>query len=240
MPESMYGELADWWPLLSQPSDYEEEAGFYTSLLKEACNPRSVLELGSGGGNNACHMKANSELTLVDRSPGMLAGSRRLNPECEHIQGDMRDVQLGRQFDAVFIHDAVMYMATRDDLFRALHTAAAHCKPRGAVLIAPDCTAETFKPGTDHGGHDGDGRAMRYLEWSYDPDPNDEQFNVEYAFLLHEQGKATRVVMDRHTEGLFNREVWLELCRQAGLDAQARTVTHTEVGETPVFICRKI
>ena len=71
----MYHELAEWWPLLSRPEDYAEEAGFYTELLKSACNPRTVLELGSGGGNNASHMKRCFALTLVDRSPGMLAAA---------------------------------------------------------------------------------------------------------------------------------------------------------------------
>lgn len=235
----MYHDLAAWWPLLSHPGDYAEEAGFYTSLLRTWGNPRDVLELGSGGGNNASHMKAHFGLTLVDRSPAMLAVSRRLNPECEHIQGDMRDVRLGRQFDAVFIHDAIMYMATRDDLLRAMQTAATHCRPGGTVLLVPDFTRESFQTGTDHGGHDGDGRAMRYLEWVTDPDPADEQFQVDYLFLLQEAGQPPRVVHERHTEGLFTRATWLELARQAGLEPEIRTVNHTGIGEATVFLCRK-
>jgi len=56
----MYSDIAAWWPLLSRPEDYEEEAAFYTRTLAEACaeRPKEVLELGSGGGNNASHMKA--------------------------------------------------------------------------------------------------------------------------------------------------------------------------------------
>jgi SAM-dependent methyltransferase len=80
-PTKLYAELADWWPLLSAPADYAEEAGFYRRILDEACRPRTVLELGSGGGNNASHLKQHFSLTLVDRSPEMLAVSRRLNPE---------------------------------------------------------------------------------------------------------------------------------------------------------------
>ena len=99
----LYDEFASWWPLLSAPADYAEEAAFYARILNEAgrTRPRTVLELGSGGGSNASHLKARFEMVLVDRSDGMLAVSRALNPECEHIQGDMRRVRLGRQFDAV-------------------------------------------------------------------------------------------------------------------------------------------
>jgi trans-aconitate methyltransferase len=73
---------------------------------------REVLELGSGGGNNASHMKRAFAMILVEPSDGMREISRRLNPECEHRSGDMRTVRLDRTFDAVFVHDAIMYMTT--------------------------------------------------------------------------------------------------------------------------------
>src|SRR6266446_5297728 len=49
-------------------------------------------------------------MTLVDLSPRMLLVSRRLNPECEHIKGDIRTLRLGRTFDVVFVHDAICHM----------------------------------------------------------------------------------------------------------------------------------
>src|SRR5690606_12595145 len=106
-----------------------------------------------GGGNNASHLKAHARLTLVEPSEGMRAVSRALNPECEHLDGDMRTVRLGRTFDAVFVHDAVAYMTTEADLRRAMATAFLHTRPGGAALFAPDHVRETFVPGTDHGGH---------------------------------------------------------------------------------------
>lgn len=239
MAEAMYGEFAEWWPLLSKPPEYQEEAGFYTQLLREACNPTTVLELGSGGGNNASHMKQHFAMTLVDLSASMLEVSRRLNPECEHVQGDMRDVRLGQQFDAVFIHDAIEYMATREDLARALATVREHVKPGGAVLLVPDATRETFTPGTDHGGWDGDGRSMRYLEWSLDAEPDAEQCVTDYVLLMQEAGAAPRVVHERHVHGLFSEDTWLELCAAAGIPGRRLTVHHIGVGEAPVFLCRR-
>ena len=86
-----YSDLAPWWPLISAPEEYAEEAAFAASLLRTAEPPtRTVLELGSGGGNNAFHLKGEFAMTLVDLSEDMLAVSRELNPECEHVQGDMR------------------------------------------------------------------------------------------------------------------------------------------------------
>src|SRR5262252_5293273 len=76
----LYGELASWFHLLSTPPDYAEEAEFARSLINEASSTSTstVLELGSGGGNNASHLKSHFQMTLVDLSPGMLELSRKL------------------------------------------------------------------------------------------------------------------------------------------------------------------
>ena len=128
-----YKGIADWWPVISPPSEYAEEADLYVDMIYDAAQRpvHEVLELGSGGGNNASHMKRAFGMTLVEPAEGMREVSRTLNPECTHLSGDMRDVRLGRTFDAVFIHDAVMYMTTEEDLRAALATAAAHLAPGG-------------------------------------------------------------------------------------------------------------
>lgn len=216
----MYTELAPWWPLLSAPADYAEEANFFKKQLLEACAvpPRTLLELGSGGGNNASHLKAHFALTLVDRSPAMLAVSRALNPECAHLQGDMRTLRLDERFDIVFIHDAVMYLTTPAALRAAIETATYHCKAGGVVLFAPDCVRETYTPYTQHGGHDGAGRSLRYLEWTHPPVA--DTYAVDFAYALREGDGPVRVLHERHTFGLFSRAVWLKLLQQAGFEAK--------------------
>ena len=239
----MYDELAGWWPLLSAPAVYAEEAEIYRRLLVEAADrpPVTVLELGSGGGNNASHLKDHFQLTLVDRSPGMLAVSRELNPGCEHVQGDMRTVRLGRVFDDVFVHDAIMYMTGEDDLRQVMETAFAHCRPGGAALFAPDHLRENFRTGTDYGGHDGGGRAARFLEWTWDPDPLDTTYTVDYAYLLREADGSVRVAHDRHLEGLFPRATWLQLLREAGFEPRAVPVELSELepGSYEVFVASR-
>jgi hypothetical protein len=44
----------------------------------------------------------------------------------------------------------------------------------GAAVFAPDHVRETLTPTTDHGGNDGDEWSLRYLEWTWDPDPGDD------------------------------------------------------------------
>jgi len=215
----LYGDLAKWWPLLSAPEEYAEEAEVYRRVLTGSAQVpvSTVLELGSGGGNNASHLKAHFEMTLVDRSPGMLKVSRRLNPECDHRLGDMRTVRLGSEFDAVFVHDAVAYLATLEDLRATVRTAFEHSRPGAAALFVPDHLKETFESGTSHGGHDGDGRGMRYLEWTRDPGP-DGTYVTDFAYLLHEDDVGTSVLYDRHVCGLFSRDEWLRTLGEAGFE----------------------
>jgi ubiquinone/menaquinone biosynthesis C-methylase UbiE len=233
----MYTELAEWFHLLTRPEDYVEEAAIYTRAI-EASMPRAqtMLELGSGGGNNASHLKKRFEMTLVDLSPSMLAVSRQLNPELEHVAGDMRTVRLGRSFDVVFIHDAISYMTNEQDLGAALRTAYLHTRPGGMVLTMPDHTRETFEASTDLGGHDGElvtppqpGRAMRYLQWMYDPDPGDTTYVIDFAYLLRESGQEVRCYRDRHVLGLFSRDTWPRLLAASGFEPAVLPFEHSEV-----------
>ncbi len=239
-PPRLYHELADWWPLLSAPDEYEEEAAFFYKKFIDASStlPCTVLELGSGGGNNASHLKKHLEMTLVDISPGMIEVSRALNPECEHYVGDMRTFRLNRQFDVVFIHDAISFMATPEDLRQAMETAFIHCKPGGIALFAPDNTKENFKPSTGHGGHDGPERSMRYVEWSWDPDPTDQTCVTHYTYMLRDQNGEVQVEHEHQIEGLFSRSLWLELMQNTGFKASSTPLIHSEIepGSHEVFI----
>jgi trans-aconitate methyltransferase len=218
----LYTGLASWFHLLTHPADYAEEAAFVTATLDSADHSiRTVLELGSGGGNNAFHLKTRFDMTLLDLSPEMLQLSGTINPECEHIVGDMRTARLNRRFDAVFVHDAVMYLTTSAELRQCLETAFLHCKRGGAALFMPDFVKETYSNGVHHGGHDAEGRSLRHFEWTYDTDPSDSVYSVDFVYMLRERGLPLRIEHDAHTHGLFERDVWLRLLREAGFTPQA-------------------
>jgi trans-aconitate methyltransferase len=221
----LYQDLAPWWPLISPPQEYAEEAAFAAKTFGLASGRvRDVLELGSGGGHIASYLKRRFALTLVDISAAMLAQSRLLNPECDHLVGDMRTVRLDRTFDTVFVHDAVGYMTSETDLSLAIGTAFAHCRPGGVAVFVPDNLAETFFPGTGHGGADApDGRGARYLEWAWDPDPADTWTQTDYAFLLRDPDGSVQVVHEAHRLGLFGRETWLGLLAARGFEPLAIT-----------------
>ena len=233
----LYDELAEWWPIMSDPSEYRKEALFFDRLLRKSSSPppRTMLDLGSGSGINAFHLKAHFAMTLVDLSPQMLAVNRTVNPECEHLLGDIRTLRLGRTFDAVLVHDAVCHMTTESDLLAVMETAYVHCRPGGVALFVPDELRETFVPSTDHGGNDREDRAMRYVQWTSDPDPRDTAILVDFGLLLRDEQGVVRVVHERQTHGLFARAVWLRLLRKTGFTASV--VSHARIRD--LFLCRR-
>jgi SAM-dependent methyltransferase len=220
----LYQELADWWPLISPPEEYAAEAAYLAGLFATAAiDVREVLDLGSGGGHVAVHLRDRLDLTLVDRSARMLAVSRRLNPECAHRQGDMRTIRLGRTYDAVLVHDAVDYVTDPEDLRQLIVTAFAHCRPGGMAVFAPDYTAETFQAGAGGGGSsDAEGRQGSFREWAWDPDAADDWITVDYEFTLRSADGAVQVIREAHRLGAFRRDTWLRLLADAGFESEAR------------------
>ena len=210
----LYTELAEFWPQMSSPEEFKQEAALFRRVLTKAMKPapRTLLELGSGGGLVASHLKARFKMTLVDLSPQMLTVSRVLNPELEHLEGDIRTLRLDRTFDAVFVHDSICHMLTEKDLRAAMKTAFEHCRPGGVALFVPDDIRETFVPGVDHGGKG----SVRYVQWISDPDPSDSTIQVDFGILIRDEHGALRVVHEHQTHGLFARSVWLKLLRSVG------------------------
>ena len=235
----LYGDLAGWYRLVDPPGDHEEEADVHAQLLERAApGARTLLELGSGAGHNALYLKRRFACTLTDLSPEMLALNRALNPGCEFALGDMRTLRLGRTFDAVLVHDAVMYMRSREDLAAAAATAFAHLRPGGAALFQPDCVRETFREDATVEGADEGTRSARFLMWSWDPDPADDTFVTEFAFLLRD-GLEVRAEHDRHVEGLFAREVWVGILSAAGFEVEVVAGAVPGEPEVEIFLARR-
>lgn len=226
----LYTELAEWWPLLSDPGEYAEEAKIFGAAIFDHAkgSVATMLELGSGGGNNASHLKSDFDLTLCDLSPEMLNVSEKLNRECRHLQGDMRTFRLEEEFDVVFIHDAIGYMSTRAGLAAAIRTAFIHCRKGGIALFVPDDTKESFEPQTSHGGHDSAERGFRYFEWSFNADPSDEHYVSYMSYVMRNGAEVIGLGDDVHMLGLFSESAWIDTIRNAGFLPVQLPYNHSE------------
>jgi SAM-dependent methyltransferase len=225
MSYRLYTDLAPWWPHVSQRESLAAEASVHLRLIDDALGQpaKNILELGSGGGLLAKEIEADRTIVLTDISPEMLEQSRKINPEREHILGDMRSLRLGRTFDAVLLHDAVMYLTSPDDLAATFATAAAHLNEGGVLLVLPDVVKETFEEGSVSGGSFGT-PAAQLLEWHWDPDPDDDTYRVDMCFMLRHEDGRMETVHEHHEMGLFDRATLCRLIRDAGFNLVQGTV----------------
>lgn len=242
MSQRLYTDLTPYYRLVDPRADHEDEALSYLAALERGASPgaETLLDLGAGAGNNASFLKRRFRCTLADLSPAMLDLSRAQNPECAHVEGDLRTLRLGQTFDCVLLHDAICYMLTEDDLRAAAETAWAHLRPGGAALFAPDHVRDDFAEHTSLlESEDGD-RSMRGVEWTWDPDPADTTYTVEYAFLFREPGKPVHVAHDTHVEGLFSRATWTSILTSVGFEVELVDRPLDEAGEKDqVFLARR-
>lgn len=232
-----YGELAQYWSLISPVDEYASEAEELLSLFRERrASARTLLELGSGGGHLAHHLARHFEAHLTDLSEQMLASSRQLNPSCTHSIGDMRTLDLGCTFDIVLAHDAIDYMTSEDDLRAVFDTSWRHLAPGGLTCFLPDHVAETFEPGTDvSGGDASDGRGARLFEWAEPVRPGDSTVNVHYAFLIRDRDGTVRSYYERHITGLYPRRTWERLLAERGFEVEV-VVERTQEDRTPRLV----
>lgn len=99
-----------------------------------------VLELGCGTGHKLIPIASDGHRCVgLELSPHMLAEAQRKaterGVEVEWVQGDMRDVDLGRTFDLVFIAaNSLLHLHEAEDLVACLQSVRRHLVP-GARLV---------------------------------------------------------------------------------------------------------
>lgn len=223
-----YETLANLWPIISPVEEYEEESAELLRVLRErAPEARTLLELGCGGGHVAYYLKRAFECCLSDLSEPMLENSRRLNPECEHVLGDMRTLDLGRGFDLVLVYDAIDYMTSEAELRAAFGTAWRHLNSGGIACFVPDDVADTYEGGTAVSGSDGaDGVSVRLFEWNEPAEEGRTAVTTHYSFLVRDPDGNVKAFYERHVTGVFSRSTWERLLEEQGFAVEV-VVEHT-------------
>jgi SAM-dependent methyltransferase len=137
----------------AQGKDYEAEARQIDEIVKERFpGASSLLDVACGTGGHLAHLQEAYEVVGLDIDPGMLDQARRRLPDVELVEGDMRTVRLGRQFDAVIcLFSSIGYMRSPEELTEAARTMAEHLGPGGVLIVdgwvRPD---NWFDPGIIH------------------------------------------------------------------------------------------
>jgi SAM-dependent methyltransferase len=218
--EKLYNGLAWIWPIMSPPEDYVDEALFFVKLASKYApsGGRKALNLGCGGGHVDYTLKKYFNITGVDKSESMLELARKLNPDADYIQGDMRDIRLDKLFDTVIVHDSISYMLSERDLKSVFETAFLHLKPGGLFMAIVEETPDKFRQNkVNYITHSRNGVEITSVEHFYDPDPKDNIYDYVLIYMI-KQDRQLRVEVDNHTCGIFPLSTWENLLDEEGFE----------------------
>lgn len=140
---NVFGNYSRYYDLLYKDKDYNGETAYVDKLLQRYGNaPGSILELGCGTGKHALLLSQKGyTVTGIDQSEEMLKKACARKNEypdvkCEFYTGDVRNVRLDKQFDAVIsLFHVISYQTSNEDLLDAFKTAAVHLKSGGTFIF---------------------------------------------------------------------------------------------------------
>lgn len=141
---NVFKEYSQYYNLLYRDKDYLTEANFIKQLLQlYAPNTSSILDLGCGTGKHDLFLAlAGYQVTGVDLSKDMLEEANKKIEQLENkdnlqfSQGDLRNVRLNKQFDAIIsLFHVMSYQTTNEDLKATFATVKEHLKPGGIFIF---------------------------------------------------------------------------------------------------------
>jgi len=177
----------------------------------------TLLDVGCGTGAHLVHLKERYTCTGVDSSEEMLQIARRKLPDVDFAQGDMRRLDLGRQFDLVTcLFSAVGYMQTIEDLRAAFANMARHVAPGGMLFVEA-----WFHPAQFIAGKLGmlNINEPEFKVTRIDTGKVEERLSImEMHYLV---GTPNRVdyYVENHAMGLFTHTEYMETLTATGLKA---------------------
>jgi len=189
--------------------NYEKEFLFYDTLLKKyACN--LILEIGCGSGNLCKYFKdANYSYMGLDLYDEMLQIARELNPSGDFIQGDMRNLNFTKKYDAIIITGrSFAYMMKNDDVNSALISVNKTLKSEG-ILIFDNFNAKeiflNFKQELI--------QTSTYNNRNYKRVSNNSMnletgwtWNWDATYYIEESGEETQIVHDKSVLRAFTKD----------------------------------
>jgi len=201
--------------------DYPAAAEQVTSLIRvRKPDAHTLLEAACGTGAVLLPLRAQFEVHGFDLSADMLRVARAKIPDIDLRQGDMRDFQWGRRFDAVIcMFSSIGYMTDYDSLEAAYGSFAAHLVPGGVVIVESWLEPAAYIVGHVGGYVAGDDRLQVHrvnTSWL------EESGRVSVFDMHHLVGRPAGVsyFVERHRLGLFTTAEHLRALAAAGFEAE--------------------
>ena len=108
----------------------------------------TLLDVACGTGTHAGLLSKYHRVEGMDLNTRMLQVARKKHPGLRFTRGDMREFDIGRQFDIVTcLFSAIGYMRTKTELQKAIQSMSRHLLPNGVLLVEPWFTPEKWNVG---------------------------------------------------------------------------------------------
>ncbi len=129
---------SEYYNLFYKDKDYAGEADYVEKLfLGLNPNSKTVLDFGCGSGRHAYELyKKGYMVTGVDLSESMLKLTKDLPVNnIEFLKGDVRKIQLNREFDVVIsLFHVLSYQTKNEDIVAFFNTVKEHLEPNGVFI----------------------------------------------------------------------------------------------------------
>lgn len=135
--------------------EYASEAELLHQIILDAApNANSLLDVACGTGAHLAYLRKWYQVEGFDISPAMLDVAGQRLPGVPLHRGDMRQLELGRTFDAVIcLFSSIGYVTDPDELRSTIHRLAAHVGPGGVLIldgwVRPEEWDDNYRGGPD-------------------------------------------------------------------------------------------
>jgi ubiquinone/menaquinone biosynthesis C-methylase UbiE len=205
--------------------DYALEANKVHECIQEfkRTQGNNLLDVACGTGTHAGYLSKNYNVIGTDINVRMLRVARKKLPEIRFLEGDMRNLDLGRQFDVVTcLFSAIGYMRTKSDLQKAVKSMGRHLLPGGVLLVEPWFSSEQWNVGRVS-INQVDKPDLKVIRMAH-AGKRGKVSLLEFEYLIG-TSKGIEHLVEHHEFGLFSHAEYMEAFTRAGFN-----VTHDPEG----------
>lgn len=245
MPEQeLYRKFAGYYDLIYQWMDYCSEVEFIEKMVDMylGSGGNDLLDVACGTGNHAQYLTDSFQVVGLDLNLEMMEIAREKVPEMELIHGDMKEMNLERDFDVIIcLFSSINYHTNLSELKSTFQRFYDHLKQGGVLIFDLGFCTENWEEGRMlvDAVVEGDLQLARISQSRL----YDGVFNANFLFLIKENGKMDFEV-DQHQIGVFNTTDVESILEETGFETNIYSNYNNipwdaESDERPVFICKK-